>query len=487
MTLVLKELKELKAHLSDTIRILWHKHIGKESSKHTPEEELISALHEPRKSELFYLWGVMSILEARIETEHPETEKPYVEIYYGALYSTIKHIEQNVHIWQDEGLLKERLQLAIRNDKEGDATPDHYQFVDFYRSLNAFLKLIFKNYDSRNGLVSAILLSTSSIAKIPPEKLAELIHISYQFEEEKQNAIHATYVGDGKTVANSNEYRAPKDIPITAIAQFTTFQNLKHDLDELILKELGKKGVKEVSKLADLNRIRQIETLQAVANQLESTHESALSANEKIGILAGFMLMVREDIGHIEYAKTPFHPDNLPRPMILMEPPVLHTGLTAILKVKDMRREDAEALITAAKNFMVFMTVEQADIDGTKKEYTRENHMFSTVTGFSVRDTLNFMQTLIKSARSDALNQCVEKYQKDLEASLPRAKTLYDSLPSVSLPSISGMFSRKTTTALQPTLLDLQDDVEASSSTDGNEEKKKSTTEPPSTLTALNM
>ncbi len=505
MTLVLKELKDLKGHLTATIRILWHKHIEeKEIPKNTPEEELINQLHEVRRNELLYLWGVITELEARIEKDKPETAKPYVDIYYGAIYTTIKHIEEKLYFWEDDGLLKERLEMALRNDTKeviDTNTPDNYQFIDFYSSLNAFLKLIFKENDSRNGLTPSRDLAPNTLSKIPPEQLAEFVHFSYQFEEEAQNAIHARYLGDGATVANSDNYRAPKDTPLSAVGQFTSYQNLKDDLDELIRKELGKKGVREISKLADPNRIRQLDTLEAVAKKLESTQSSAISESEKIAILAGFMLMVREDIGHNEYKKAPFNPELLSSSIPFTVPPVLHTGLTKILKMKDMKHEDAEALITAAKNFMVFMTVEQDDSDSEIKECTRTNHLFSKITGFSVSNVLSFLQTLIKSARSDALNHCVEKYKQELEASLPQKKSY------ISLPSVSGWFAKKTQTPptsersasfdkadssttevtvskdSTSTLLALDDNDDILATNDGNVESK----EPTSTLTNMNF
>ncbi|CEG58502.1 hypothetical protein [Legionella fallonii] len=472
MTLVLKEFDFLKKDLDDTVKVIWHDKIkNKEMPKDPIIEELIVEIpEERRRNELLFLKGVMNELEKRIREDRPEDLTPYIDIYYGALYVVKEHMRKNLGRLENLGLLEKRLNKGIGLSETN--TPDNYQLATFYSSINAFLKLLFKDNDSRNNLALSN-VAGNPMSKIPLEKLGEIIDISYVLEEETRHNITKSYLGDGTTEANAAHYHAPIDIPDSAIRQFASFEELLGALEELNLKEIGDKKKSDISEITDEDRKRQLHILKEVSKQLASNE--TISEKEKTGILAGFMLMVREETGQKEYSKAPFDAEIIP-PTIIANSPVVHTELTKILNVKEMSREDAEALITSARNFMAFMTIQPNAAESTIKESVRAKHLFSGIAGFDLVATLNFMSTLIKDARSHALNRCINKHTKDIEASLPvKPNPIYAACIST-----LGWFAKKPTPTASTSLP--EDDFDASLNNDEPTHDEESK-EPVSTLT----
>ncbi|MCL9685805.1 type IV secretion protein Dot [Legionella maioricensis] len=423
MTFALKDFDALKKHFNDTVTVLL-KREGKDPEKGHSIKDLTK-----RKEETLFLNAVLTELEARIEENKPRNLKPYAEIFYGA-QALIQHdIQDNRGYLESDGLLFNRLNDGM-GITESDS-PDTYQQARHYHVLNNFLNLIYKEGDSRNGL-----LVPNALDAVPLDKLTSLITKSHKLEEATQKKITEGYQTGGKTEGHANGFTITHDIPASAIASFTTFDALKKALDDLILEELADKNVAKIALLVNPVRVAQLQSLLAMANTLSA---SKIKASEKMGILGGMMLLVREQIG-LEYGKTPFSNDDIPK-NILNNGSVIHTGLTKILKAKEMSREDANALITSAKNFMTYMTIEHSESKSVIQESVRAKHMFSDIVGFHLVPVLDFMQKLVRCSNIDALNRCVTTYKKELEESAPKKPST--SYTSYLTSTIGGFLGKK--------------------------------------------
>ena len=424
MTFALKDFQALKKHFNDTVIIILKrelKHYLKENDidldNHKlsePEFEvllanLIKRIPEKRREELLFLKSVITDLNARIIKDQPRIMKPYIEIVYGAMSVVEQDIKDNLG-WGEapEGSM---LYNRLKEAKGVTATefPDHHQEASYYRAINNYLQLIFKEEDSRKGLKLPNALDSVSL-----DKLVTFAHTSYQLEENANKSITAAYAGEGKTEAHVNNYQITKNIAPTAIVHFTSWDTLKKSLDALISDELADKNKSRVDLLANTDRIHQLLSLQAIANTLGSSRLllAPTKASECIAILAGMMLLVREQIGR-EYKRTAFSND-------IIVGSIVHTGLSNILNTKDMTREDAQALISAARTFMNNMTIEHSENKGVIKESIRTKNIFADIPGFDLVGMMDFMQELIKHSRVDALNECVDTYKMELEASKPK-------------------------------------------------------------------
>ncbi|BCA94489.1 hypothetical protein TUM19329_08500 [Legionella antarctica] len=416
MTFTPKDFEALKKHFNDTVTVLL-KRDGKEPEKHT-----INDLTK-RKEETLFLKAVLTELENRITENAPKSLKPYAEIFYGAQALIQQDIEDNRGWGESEGLLHGRLSDGMGITETNH--PDLYQQVRHISKLNNFLKLVYPEGDSRNGLLIPNVLSS-----VPLDKLTALIAKGYQLEETARKKLTESYLADGKTEGHANSLTVTHDIPESAIAQFETFDTLTKALDNLRMDEIANKNVVKIDLLANKTRSAQFQSLLTMAETLSA---SRIKAPEKIGILAGMMLLVHEQIGQ-EYGKHPFSNDDIPGSIV-------HTGLTKILKTKEMSRENAEALITSAKHFMVHMSVEHNEYKGgVVKESVRAKHLFSQVAGFNLVPVLDLMEKLIKHCRIDSLNRCVTAHKKALEDSLPpKPSSAYGYL------NIGGLFGKTVT------------------------------------------
>ena len=402
MTFVLKDFEALKEHFNKTIRVLLIRDYGQEEAKKKTITDLKS-----RKEEVLFLNAVLTELEERIKHNNPKSLEPFVEIFYGAQTLIQQDTKDNLGYFDSDGLLFNRLNLGM-GITESDF-PDNYQKARHYKVLNNFLKLIYKEGDSRNGLQVP-----NALDAVPLQKLTTLITKGHQLEEAAQKKITEGYHEAGKTEGHANSFPVAYDVPASAIAKFDSFETLKKELDDLVLGELGSKNVASVDVYTDEKRVAQLNSLLAMANTLNA---SKVKPSEKISILAGMMLLVREQIGH-EYGKQPFSNDDITKTM-LSNGSVVHTELTKILNAKTMSREDAQALIISAKNFMTYMTIEHSESKGEVKESIREKHIFSDVAGFKLVPVLDFMQKLIRCAAIDSLDRSVIAYEKTLPKEAP--------------------------------------------------------------------
>ncbi len=400
MTFALKDFEALKKHFNDTVKVLLLR------EKKDPETHEIKDL-EKRREETLFLKAVLTELEARITSNTPRNLKPYAEIFYGAQALILQDIEDHRGYTEKPGLLHDRIIEGLGMES---SHPDIYQEAKHFGAFNSFMKLMYIEGDSRNGLQTP-----NAMDSVPFDKLTSLITKGHQLEEAAQKKITRAFLSGGKTEAHANGFNVTQDIPASAIAQFTTFEALNKSLDDLRLKEIAHKNKVNTGVIDNKDRAIQFQSLLNMAHTLE---HSRIKPNEKLGILAGTMLLVREQIGY-EYGKTPFSKDDITE-TLLSYGSVIHTGLTEILKAKEMAREDAEALMSSARNFMIHMCIEHSDNKGEIKESIRTKHIFSNIEGFNLTSVLDFMQKLIKCSRVDSLNRCVTDHKKAIEDSLPK-------------------------------------------------------------------
>jgi len=414
MTFALKDYNELKEKFNTEVAILLRR------EKVASIDEL-PADKKTRKEELLFLTSVINELDARIADSKPRNLKPFAEIFAGALLVVKQDIKDTTN-WpkKPEGsnlfkFINEVFSVVDEKDKKTLHVPSIHQNVSYYSALNNFLPLIFKDKDSRGGLSYPNALDT-----LDTDRLATFVTSSYQLELDARKELTKNFAAEGKEM-QVNGYKVAKDTPATALAQFTTFAQLKADLKSLILDECADKNVNNVNSLTNKDRVAQIRALETVATVLSDVKAKTIKENDKIAILAGMMLITREQIGH-EYSKKPFNTDDI-GPGMIQNGSVLHTGLTKILKAKEMGREDAQALITAAQNFTTFMTLERTEVKGVVKDQVRNKNIFSDVAGFNLPSVFDFVDQLIKCCRIDSLQRCVTSYKAGLEALKPKEPT----------------------------------------------------------------
>ena len=380
--------------------------------------DLIDELSQRRKEEYQFLVAVFNELETRIKDSKTSNLKPFIEIFYGAMLVIQQDVRDNV-VWPEKpekSLLFQDLDQIMGIDP--DNIPSIHQYAAWHAALNNFLPLIYKNQDSRQGLASPNALDAVSI-----DRLTIFIKTSCTLEEAAANKITKAFVSDGKAT-QVNLYKVTKDTPASALAGFTTWKKLKEDLNSLTLDERADKNVPNVKSITNTKRATQIRSLQAVAEALPepgSTDKKVqITEPERIAILAGMMLLVREQIG-AEYSKNPLSTSSTAS--LTQSGSVTHTGLSKILKIEALSREDAQALITAARNFITYMSIEHSEIKGGVKDAIRTKNIFSGISGYNVTSTLDWMEKLIKSYRVIALDCCVEEYKKNLDALKPKEAT----------------------------------------------------------------
>ena len=395
MTFTLKDFRALKQHFNDTKTIIL-KHYKKDS---------IDALHETRKEELLFLQAVLTELETRIPkpARKDENLKPFAEVFAGAMLVIQQDIKSKLGYVEREAnsLLLGRLQDALKS-KEG--APDLYQLASYHKHLNNFLAVIFKEGNSKKGL------KPDNIFKaIPLDRVASIVNISYSMEDAVHKEITKNYGSGGKPDAKVSTYALPDH----SAPYLFKFDELKKELDKLILTQLADKKVASIALLPNKDRSTQLHMLKILADMLASADASyRIQDKERAAILAGIMLLVREQIA-VEYKKTPLNTDEI-------EKSVIHKGLSTILNTAEMSRQDAQSLIKAAKSFIAHMTLEHTVAKDGVKECVRSKHIFSDVPGFKLVAVMDFMQSLITFCRMDALRSCVMKHMEAIAASKPK-------------------------------------------------------------------
>lgn len=407
MTLALKDFEFLKQQFKDCVQFVFNRE-GKDK---------IADLPPLRRDQLQFLSSVFTEVESRIEKEKSQaaTEKrtpalkPYINVLYGAMCVINQDITN--HLSKGQGSrVRDRLNIAMGITKT--ETPDTAQYIDFYKSLNQFINLIYVGNDSRNKLNKEHALQT-----IPLEKLMKFANLSYFLEEQARKTATAKLANGGASTVNASTYRVEKLISAPLVAKFESFKDLKEALHQLNLVETAHKDKADISEIDDKNRAIQLQFLNKIAQSLDA--KIWMNDVEKTAILAGSMYIVRGQIFR-EYGYEPLDNVDLVASYI-RSGSVVHTNLTKILDAKNESVENIELLITAANQYINYMTVELKAVP--KKEpipTVRTNHIFSTIKDFSLSTLFDLAQYMIRSCRSIALDRCVTEMKKEIEAAKPK-------------------------------------------------------------------
>jgi hypothetical protein len=401
MTFTLKDFAALKKHFNDTVTVFLKR----------DDKDSIDEIRDNRKEELFFLKSVLDDLESRIAKSHVTNLKPYADIFAGAMLVIKQHVKANLGMIEseDHSKLFKRLEDALVSTQDKEP-PSLYQLASYYKALNGYLSVLYSKGDSRLGL------KVSSVFDgLPLSTLASIVTISYSEEERVRNEIAKKYSAGGSAEPKLyRDYKFPKATPETAVEKFGGFDKLKKSLDDLILEQFAKKTGATLAELPNKTRASQLHTLEKLAGCLASSSATmVLKEPERTAILAGAMLLVREQIG-LEYKKPPFS--------LVKVGSNVHQGLTGILNIDKTSREDAQALIAAAQNFIAYMTLERTEAKGVVVESVKSKHIFSEVvgTGFNLVSVMNLMNSLIKFCRIDVLVNSVKARQAALDAAKPK-------------------------------------------------------------------
>lgn len=416
MTFKLKELIELKAHLERTIDIML-----KHNNKDTIEE-----LHEPRRSELLILATALKDAEAQISERPakasgsasskitpPTIQEKYLSAYYGLMLAAREHTGDL------NGKLAKR--IADATDIKAENKPEEQDLANFHTAANVYLqRKLFTNSDSRNGIKKDHVFTA-----VAPEKLKELLEISYKLDNDAQIAVITSLAVTEKSPAVK---AYAKQTPESALAIFPSWAKLLEALDTLIAHELADKNVATINEL-DRARAAQLYSLEALAKQLKTT---SIDEKEKIAVLAGTMHLVHQQI-KLEYKYS--KPENS----------LIYNELGKLLHIKTAKSQDIEALLHAANQYIRYTTIAQLSSEPQVIKAIRSKHLFASIEHFDLKAVLTLFQNMIYDSRVVASKLVFEalvhtaEAEKVLAQEPEASKSWIPSLPS--LPSLGGMFS----------------------------------------------
>jgi hypothetical protein len=387
MTFVLKELSALKNYFNETLSLFLK----------TDKKDKIEDLSKPvRKYELQFLSSIMDELERQVSQKEIKP-KAAATVFYGAMYVIMVDIQRNRQSYEAEGLLHQRLAIAmgIDSDTKPEDKPNLYQTSKFHTSFNRFLNQIFLNNDSRNGFAKNHMLQA-----VPIDQMEHLVKISYNLENQAQKKIVTSLKNTGTSKVTAAIYKIQKKSPSSALERFGSWDKLNKDLGNLILDELAHKKVPKIERLS-AKRVAQLQCLNAVRDSLI---ESTIDEGEKIAILAGTMYLVRGQIIN-EYSSS--YVSKLAK----LEKSVIYVGLNKIIGENDISSQDSEALISASLQYIQLMTVEPKNKEGIKS--IRISHIFSSIIGFDLKLAFNLFIDMIYACRTTSLDHALYEFKKE--------------------------------------------------------------------------
>lgn len=410
MTFALKEFEDLRNKFNDTVTVLLGRELKnitnpdeRKRIENLPEHARIEQLSEPRKYEIQYLKAVLTELELQVRNK-TKTSKQCSQVFYAAMFIIHKDIKDHLGRFQSaEGshLHTSLTDIMGINDKN---TPEPRQLTECYKSLNKFLSPIFIENDSRKGLK----IEHHLLQNVPFEHLVSLLKKGYKLDKEANILSGNTFRAEGKSSVEPT-YRPERELPEQTITQLTSWDELKKGLHNLILEERTDKNVSSISHIPNKVRQAQIQSLEIIEAALSKSQPS-LKNSEKIAVLAGAMYIVRGQIAQ-EYKKEPLSNSKA------LENSIIHTGLTKILKAKDAKFEDIEALIQSTNQYVLHMTVEFAGSSKEiQKDAIRTNNIFSKAEEFKLIPFLALAQDIINICRDGALDVCVEAIKPKVNA-----------------------------------------------------------------------
>ena len=391
MTFILKGYAELRDHFQETVNIVKKKYKALN----------VEALEEPRKSQINTIQYIIEQIDSLISgmtSKTPKASKIQLErlnkevtLYLnGAMLLISTQITENLGLIERNSLLRDRLNLGL-GIKE-DSIPTSAQLNECYKALNKFFKSIFIENDSRKGLKER-----SKLLYVPLDTITALINRSYELEAQTQNDVLSTYTLSAVEIEPDVSHFKPIPVAASVTSPFTDWATLQKALNDLKEEELGDKNRADI-KLLSKERAAQFAFLKALTDKLNTLYPGSEQEAAKIAILAGAMCIVREQISQTEYSREAITPADIPS-SLLVNGPVTHNGLSAILKFKDSSPENIEALLHAANDFIMFAC--------TEPNKFKTKHAFSDIKDFDLAEILKLTQTTMKSCRVNALAHAV--------------------------------------------------------------------------------
>lgn len=413
MTFALKEFGILKKEFSDKVTVILKREQQLKALEKLPTVE---DLPPRRRDEILFLTTVISQLDAQKDLKNHEKST----IFYGAMLLIQKDIENNlntegINILARQETLEGSLLYNGLNEvmnKSAENAPTNLQLTDFYREINAFMKRIFTESDSRKGLSKVHALQV-----IPFERLAALANTAYKLEEAATRASIAEMNHEGKTKPDA--LYPTKVAPKALTDALGTWEDLKKSLEDLIQDERASKNKATIKALSP-ERAIQLQFLQAVTKNLSESKNWGIGDAQKVAILTGCMYLVREQI-RIEYSKKPLTRDDIPKG-ILSSGSVVHDKLTNLLKAKTESVENIEALVAAANEYIRHVAIEREVTKEATKTNFRAEHTFSNIEGLNLTKLLNLALRMVKTCRLEALQRCVDDVKAELKKEQDAAK-----------------------------------------------------------------
>jgi hypothetical protein len=399
----LKDYSELKAHFNETKQILLLRN----------KKESIEELESTRRNQIKFINYIIDDFDRKIRDnlDSKKAAKPQFKnvlpdealikeatsTLYGAmsLISTIITKELNTAVsntittltagtLERNSMLRDRLDLAMGISEA--EKPANHQYNKFYKKLNQYFKRIFIDEDSRKGINPE-----HHLQYIHTDSLISFIRKSYKEEELYHNkALEDLEIESNPTEAGSYKTNKADKLQSHILDSFVSWGELKSDFDQLIIAELGRKNVADISML-NKDRALQLGFLKTLEKTLTEIPTVGIKEPEKIAIFAGAMHIVKEQIS-IEYSNNTLSRDE--------SRSLIHSGLTEILK-DSKNPEDIEALVQATHHYIKFMT--------TGSHKIRINHMFSEIHDFSLTAILELSAKIIKNCRITALEAAYNK------------------------------------------------------------------------------
>jgi len=413
MTFTLQDYNQLKKKYYDTKVAVLSKH----------EKDSIELLKADRREPMKFIEYVIEELDKQIKKQVETPPKKYHhktipinqrEILTAAMHlmSTVITSRLSLSSLSLDSLLRNRLDTDL--EITADNIPGNVISYELYRKLNQFLRIVFNDKDSRNGIDP-----NNPLRYIDQDTLIIYIKRSYELEEEYYKMAVADLGTAGKEL-RADSYRVTEPILASTLSDLPNFETLNEELNSLELKEQGKKSVTKIEELS-AERVAQLQFLNKLREHLKTI---PIKESDKIAILAGAMYIVREQIGRT-YSSTREPLSNADNGS------VIHTGLTKILNAKTNSPENIQDLVRATLHYMTHAT-----LDGV--EQIRSRHIFSDIPGFSVQAVLSLSKNMVKTCRLKALDTAVGAYK----IALAEQQTSEKEKTGASASGFTGLLSR---------------------------------------------
>lgn len=381
--------------------------------------------NEQRKNIVLFLDAVKQVL-TNLVSEKKMTDSEAAKIFHGAVFLSQKDIIDNLNRVQTSYLL-DNLNETVGINKLNPSQPTEYQLVDSFKALNTFLKLIYKQNDSRFGINPEHVLKA-----VPNHTLVYLVKKSYEMEHDNQKQVITHYkASPNKSLPSLTKFQASQKSLIEEEPFKKEWDTLKKSINVLIENEQATERYNrpKVTNIRDLKPPRSIQ-LGLLSNSMVVLENSHFSFSDKCGILKGLAYFVCGEISSSEYkSKSSLHHEDLGS--------LVHLGLINILDAKNAKPEDIEDLLSTAVKFLQVATTTNRP---TENVVYATKHCFADIDKLNLSTYFNIANTMIFHCRVKSLNVCLDLMPKTLqEKPEPKSekekneRTLSSYLPSFSI------------------------------------------------------